>query len=266
MPRQAWDGKLSLIFSVGCVHAQGSGGGLVWGKSPKLGQIGMKWTALRRKVLEIEGPERYDRLVASIRPIRPAAPAPLELQERAMDNLRYIRLAMERAGSFTAVPGVGGVLMGCTALVAAALAARQVSAVRWLAIWAVEAGLAFLIGIAGTAYKSARARVPLLAAPSRRFLAGFVPAMAAGAVLTLVFFRAGAFSFLPGMWLLLYGAGVVSGGSASVRIVPLMGACFMAAGTAAVLGPVSWGNLLLAGGFGGLHILFGIVITVKYGG
>lgn len=190
----------------------------------------------------------------------------MQLQQRALDNLRYIRLAMERAGSFTAVPGVGGTLMGCTALVAAALAARQAIAVRWLAIWVAEAGLALLIGIVATAHKSARARMPLLSAPSRRFLAGFMPAMAAGALLTLVLFHAGALAFLPGVWLLLYGVGVVSGGAASVRVVPLMGACFMAAGAAALLGPPGWGNLFLAGAFGGLHILFGIVITVKYGG
>jgi hypothetical protein len=90
--------------------------------------------------------------------------------------------------------------------------------------------------------------------------------MTAGAVLTLVLFRTGAMGFLPGVWLLLYGTSVVSGGAASVRIVPLMGACFMAAGAVALLAPPSWGNLLLAAGFGGLHILFGIVITVKYGG
>lgn len=183
-----------------------------------------------------------------------------------MDNLRYIRLAMERAGSFTSVPGLGGTLMGCTALVAAALAARQRYATRWLAIWVAEAALALLIGIAAAAQKSARARMPLFSAPGRRFLAGFVPPMAAGALLTLVWFRAGAYNFLPGTWLLLYGAGVVSGGAASVRVVPLMGVCFMAAGAAALVGPAGWGNLLLAGGFGGLHILFGIVITVKYGG
>jgi len=201
-----------------------------------------------------------------IRPIRPAAPEPVELQERALDNLRYIREAMERAGSFTSVPGLGGTLMGCTALVAAALAARSRYGARWLAIWMAEAALALLIGVASTAHKSSRARVPLLAAPSRRFLAGFLPALLAGALLTAVLFRAGAFDLLPGTWLLLYGAGVVSGGSASVRVVPLMGACFMAAGAAALLGPASWGNLLLAGAFGGLHILFGMVITVKYGG
>ena len=208
----------------------------------------------------------YHRNVALIRPIRSASPPPTELHERAMDNLRYIRLAMERAGSFTAVPGVGGTVMGCTALVAAAAAARHQDPVRWLAIWVAEAALALLIGIAAAAQKSVKARTPLLSAPGRRFVAAFVPAMAAGALLTWVLFRGGALQFLPGTWLLLYGTAVVSGGASSVRVVPLMGTCFMAAGAAALLGPTSWGNLLLAAGFGGLHILFGIVITVKYGG
>ena len=227
----------------------------------------MKWVALcHKKYLKLIRRSGYDRFVALIRPLRSPAPQPAELHERAMDNLRYIRLAMERAGSFTSVPGVGGTLMGCTALVGAALAARQQNSVRWLAVWVAEAALALLIGIAAAAHKAARSRMPLLSAPGRRFLAGFVPAMAAGGLLTVVLFRAGAVEFLPGMWLLLYGAGVVSGGAASVRVVPLMGVCFMAAGAAALLGPPHWGNLLLAGGFGGLHILFGIVITVKYGG
>jgi hypothetical protein len=190
---------------------------------------------------------------------------PLELHEHAMDNLRYIRRTLERAGSFTAVPGVGGVLMGCTALAAAWLAARQANRVGWLAVWAAEAGLAMLIGIAASALKSRRAKMPLLSGPGRKFLAGFAPAMLAGALLTAVLFRAGVGGFLPGVWLLLYGAGVVSGGSASERVVPLMGASFMAFGAIALLVP-GWNDLMLVAGFGGLHVLFGIVIAVKYGG
>ncbi|PWU09325.1 MAG: hypothetical protein C5B51_06420 [Terriglobia bacterium] len=183
-----------------------------------------------------------------------------------MDNLHYIRLAMERAGSFTAVPGVGGVLMGGTAMAAAWIAASQSAASRWLTVWVSEAVIALLLGILFAARKSARAKMPLLSAPGRKFIAAFVPSMAAGALLTFVLYRDGAVAVLPGVWLLLYGASVVSGGAASVRIVPLMGACFMAAGTLALLGPRDWGNPLLAVGFGGLHILFGIIITVKYGG
>jgi hypothetical protein len=205
-------------------------------------------------------------MVASIRPIRPSATAPVELHATAMDNLLYIRRTMERAGSFTAVPGAGGVLMGATALAAAWMAASQADARRWLAVWVGEAVVALLIGMAAAARKSALAKMPLLSAPGRKFIATTVPSMAAGALLTLVLFRAGTLAVLPGMWLLLYGAGVVAGGAASVRVVPMMGACFMALGMVALLAPASWGNPLLAAGFGGLHILFGLAISVKYGG
>ncbi len=208
--------------------------------------------------------------MASIRQIRrPPERVPSEpvaLQAHALDNLRYIRQAMERAGSFTAVPGIGGVFMGATAIAAAWIAASRSTATGWFITWLSEATLALLIGIAAAARKSVHARIPLLSAPGRKFLAAFVPSMAAGALLTAVLFRAGVTSVLPGVWLLLYGAAVVSGGAASVRVVPLMGASFMALGATALLAPASWGNALLAAGFGGLHILFGVLISVKYGG
>jgi hypothetical protein len=182
-----------------------------------------------------------------------------------MDNLRYIRETMERAGSFTAVPGKGGVLMGLAALGAAHLGWGRQGDVRWLATWTGTAALAIAIGIVAAALKSHRSRMPLFSGPGRKFVAGFVPAILAGGMLTAVFFRAGLSIFLPGIWLLLYGAGIVSGGSASVRIVPLMGACFMAAGALALLVP-AWNPILLPVGFGGLHVLFGVIIAVKYGG
>ena len=195
-------------------------------------------------------------------------PQPVELHAHAMDNLRYIRRAMERAGSFTAVPGIGGMLMGSTALAAAWMASRQAERGGWLLVWMAEALLAVAIGIAGAAWKARRARLPLLSGPGRKFVAGFAPAMLAGALLTAVLFRAHLAEFLPGMWLLLYGTAVVSGGSASVRVVPLMGACFMAAGAAALCwsGSPLPGDAVLAAGFGGLHIVFGTIIAVKYGG
>jgi hypothetical protein len=190
---------------------------------------------------------------------------PVELHERAMDNLQYIRRTLERAGSFTAVPGKGGVAMGMVALLAARLAVLQPGAGGWLAVWSLAAVLAMAIGIAGAALKSRRFQIPLFSGPGRKFIAGFVPALLAGAVLTVVFYRAGISGFLPGVWLLLYGAAVLSGGWASVRVVPIMGACFMFVGTAALMLP-GWNDLLLPVGFGGLHLIFGTVIAVKYGG
>jgi len=55
--------------------------------------------------------------MGAVRPIRPTA-EPIGLHDQAMDNLRFIRDAMENAGSFTAVPGVGGIVVGATALFA----------------------------------------------------------------------------------------------------------------------------------------------------
>jgi hypothetical protein len=191
---------------------------------------------------------------------------PAQLHEHAMDNLRYIRRTLERAGEFTAVPGVGGMWMGSTALAAAWVAGPRTSAPRWLAVWLIEAVAALLIGIASAALKSRRVRMPLLSGPGRKFLAGFAPAMLTGAVLTVVLLRCGLPGVLPGIWLLLYGTAVVSGGAASVRAVPAMGVCFMLTGVLALFLPAVSGDVLLAAGFGGLHIVFGTIIAVKYGG
>lgn len=204
--------------------------------------------------------------MATVRPVRAPAQEPIPLHAHAMDNLRYIRRTMERAGSFTAVPGAGGVMIGVTALAAAVLASRERDAVAWVLVWVAEAVLACLIGVAGAAWKSRRVRLPLLSGPGRKFLLGFAPPLLVGALLTLACCRTGTLSLLPGIWLLLYGAGVLTGGAASVKVVPVMGLAFMTLGACALFAPAAWSNAVLAAGFGGLHVLFGAIITVKYGG
>ena len=183
-----------------------------------------------------------------------------------MDNLRYIRGTMERAGSFTAVPGLGGVLMGSSALVAAWLATSLTQTGHWMTVWTVECVVGIVIGAGAAALKARRMNSPLLSGPGRKFIAVFSPAILAGVVLTLVFHDADLSWFLPGIWLLLYGTAVVSAGWGSVRAVPLMGLGFMILGTLALAMPDLPGDVLLAAGFGGLHIVFGTVIAVKHGG
>jgi hypothetical protein len=191
---------------------------------------------------------------------------PVALDDRARDNLRFIRETMERAGSFTAVPGWGGVAMGITALGAAAIASRQTSHIAWLLTWICEAFVAIAIAAWTTFSKARDAGTPLFSGPGRRFVYSFAPPLFVGALLTIVLMRAGFRDAVPGVWLLLYGTGVVTGGAFSIRIVPLMGLCFMVLGAVALFCPAGWENILLAAGFGGLHVLFGGVIARNYGG
>jgi hypothetical protein len=188
------------------------------------------------------------------------------MHAHAIDNLRYIRQTMERAGSFTAVPGTGGILMGVIALIASMLAGRTSDIFVWLAIWVFAAVAALTTGVLFAARKAHAAKMPLLSGPGRKFIIGLVPPMIAGAIVTAALYRIGVPGPVPGAWMLFYGTGVLTGGAASVRVVPVMGVCFMLVGTVALFSPAAWGNSLMAAGFGGLHILFGTIITVKYGG
>jgi hypothetical protein len=192
--------------------------------------------------------------------------APRPLHDRALDNLRYIRQTMERAASFTAVPGWGLAVVGATALGAAWLAARQATPELWLATWLGEAVFALSIGGTALVRKAFAVHDPLLSGPGRRFGLSFLPPMVVGGLLTVAVWRAGLWHALPGTWLLLYGAGCVTGGAFSVRIVPVMGLCFMLVGSVALLGPTAWGNWCMAAGFGGLHLAFGTIIARRHGG
>ena len=191
---------------------------------------------------------------------------PLPIHAKAEDNLRFIRETMERAGSFTAVSGWGQVAIGASALAAAWLASVAGSGDRWLAVWLGESALAVGIAMATTTWKVRDARVPLVSGPARKFALSFVPTIVAGAVLTAVLVGRGSYSMLPAVWMLLYGAAVVSAGTFSVPIVPVMGACFMAAGTLTLILPAQYGDLMMAIAFGGLHLLFGAAIARRYGG
>ena len=204
------------------------------------------------------------------RPARPHLVQPPALHLRAMDNLRFIRETMEGAARFTAVSGMGEVAVGLTALGAAFLASRQTDPAAWIGVWLWEALLGVLITVGALAWKARRVEISLFSQPGRRFALGLFPPFLAGALLTLILYQAGALSVLPGMWLLLYGTGVVTGGAFSVRIVPVMGLAFMALGGLALLSPLvmhtAWRDGFLAAGFGGLHIFFGLVIARKHGG
>ena len=156
--------------------------------------------------------------------------------------------------------------MGITALAAAYFAARQPTSARWLSIWLVEVFVAVAIAAPAAATKAHRANAKLLSGPGRKFLFSFAPPVVVGGLLTLALAEAGQYALLPGVWLMLYGTAIVTGGAFSVRVVPIMGLCLIALGAIAMVAPATWGDYLMAAGFGAIQIVFGGWIALKYGG
>ncbi len=199
-------------------------------------------------------------------PVRPGAPDPVALHSYALEHLRYIRHTMERAASFTAVSGRAQVVVGLVGLTAALVAWRQPTRTAWLATWLASAVLSAAVSVAGFWKKGKALGVPLFSGPGRKFALSFLPSLFAGVVVTAILVRAGHYDLLPTVWLLLFGSAVMAGGSFSVPPVPVMGACFLVLGVVAALSPAEWGNALMALGFGLVNLVFGTLITVKYGG
>ena len=201
--------------------------------------------------------------------------APIPLHLRAEDNLSFIRDAMTRSSSFTAVPGWGMVAMGGIALFGAWVAAVQQSLDWWVNTWGVVAAVACSVGVAFMLVKAKRNRASLFSGPGKRFVLSFSPSIAAGIILSELFYRQNLDHLMPTTWLMLYGIAVMNGGAYSVKPVPLTGLCFLVLGVASaflpletvtVVGSFLLRDAILALGFGGFHIVLGVIVATKYGG
>jgi hypothetical protein len=201
-------------------------------------------------------------------PCRAMSEAPLPMREHALDNIRFIRDAMERAGSFTSIPGWGGVGVGVTAIIAAIVAQQFLgkSLRMWLATWLAEAIVAAAIGFGTMAMKARGSEAPFMSGAAKRFFISYFAPLVAGAIVTLALVRVEAYAAIPSTWLLLYGAAFVSSGAFSIKVIPIMGVAFMLFGGLAALLPLGASNVILGIAFGGLHIIFGFIIARSYGG
>ena len=198
--------------------------------------------------------------------VSPERSGPHSIGGHAADNLRFIRQTMERSATFTAIPGVGGVVMGVVGVAGALVASQQPSGDGWLVTWLGAAALAAIAGLIAMARKAGQAGSKLTGANARRFALGMAAPFVAGAAITYALWGTKTFSAMPPVWLLLYGAGVLTGGAYSITIVRVIGVCFMLLGLISVVTPPEWGNVWLGIGFGAVHLGFGLYIARNHGG
>lgn len=183
----------------------------------------------------------------------------VNLDVHAIATLRYIRASMEAAGS-VAVPGSAGIAMGVVGLIATALSMTPALQSHWLAIWLAAAPIAITAGGSLLARSTTVASFVATGTPGRKLALALLPCLFAGAAMTAVLLNAAHTAAIPGTWLLLYGCALISASVCTKQIVGWMGVCFAGIGLVALIAPTGFQLALLGCGFGGLHILFGILI------
>lgn len=192
---------------------------------------------------------------------------PTNIKQHAEENLRFIRGAMERAEGVSSVSGIGGMLMGVSALCAMAMAARLPSLSGQLILWVYTAFLAVLLVSVASYLKARRIGSPFLQGDSsRRFLLCLLPVLLVGAILSWSLWSTPQLALLPGLWMMLYGCGLLSAGTYTVQPIMLTGAGFIIAGLFSYALPVAHSNIILGACFGGLHIISGYWIYKHHGG
>jgi len=173
---------------------------------------------------------------------------------------------MERAEPVTVISGWGIAAAGGVGFVATAATLQTPLTTRWVATWVAAAVVAFAVSLGATLRKATRSGTPFLTGATQRLALAFAPAMFIAAVLTGMLLRQGLGQFLTPLWLLSYGAAVIAAGMFSVRVIPVMGACFVLLGTIAAIVPSGFETWLMAAGFGGVHAVCGVLIARRCGG
>jgi hypothetical protein len=181
------------------------------------------------------------------------------LDSHATATLRYIRSSMEGA-VLLAVPGSAGIVLGTMGLIATALCFVPTLRAYWVAIWLIAALLGAVVGSILLVRESSLRELRLVGTPLRKFALSLSPSLGAGLVMTAVHWFGGNLHAIPGTWLLLYGCALVAASAATTRIIAALGALFILFGLAALLLSDDFQILVLGAGFGGLHIVFGLLI------
>jgi hypothetical protein len=183
----------------------------------------------------------------------------VRIDSHAVATLRYIRTSMEAAASIV-VPGSAGIAMGSVGLLAMGASSAPSLHEHWLGIWLIAAVLAGGIGLALITRPASLRGLTLSGTPVRKFALCLFPSLFGGAVMTAVHWTNGNLHAIPGTWLLLYGCALIAASVAATRTIAMMGGSFVAVALLALVLPDNLQILMLGIGFGGLHLLFGLLI------
>lgn len=205
--------------------------------------------------------------------------------EKATEELRVIRQLMERPIRFSTMSGLSGIWAGAAALLGVALDFFVTGRFRRdgdLALW-INGGTwtgVFLAAFAGvwllTRRRERQQGMPAWSRIKTRILLTILPPFLGGVGLTVIVLlrqcllhspaSPAQFGLVPAIWMLFYGAALWQLGEFSPCEVRGLGVAFLVAGLVAAAAFQSCPYLALGATFGGFHVVYGIVVWIRYGG
>ncbi len=198
--------------------------------------------------------------------------------DNGLKEVAEIRSMMERSTKFLSLSGLSGIGAGIVALVGWGWASSYLksrfpagneAAVNHeeILVFMLASGLVIVGALAVAMFFSwrlARKRgLPIWNITARDVVLALLSPLTSGGVFSLILVRQSLYGLIPSAMLLFYGMALVNAGKYTVHDIRILGLSEVLLGLAAGLLP----DLALwfwAAGFGLLHILYGIVMYLKY--
>ncbi len=202
-------------------------------------------------------------------------------KQKYLDDLQEIKSIMDRSSRFISLSGMSGIVAGCVALVGAYLAYVLVYSgqdylsyheailnrenfytllflATTLLVLAVGSGLFF------THRKATKNNQKLWDSQAKRLLINLFIPLGVGGVLCLILISKGFIGLAAPLTLVFYGLGLVNASKYTLSEIRSLGLLQILLGLLACQF-VGYGLVFWAMGFGVLHIVYGVVMHIKYG-
>jgi hypothetical protein len=202
----------------------------------------------------------------------------MEKEKEHLQQLQEIRSLMERSTKFVSLSGISGIAAGCIALAGAYIQYRYMDKEgRYLTCFRVDGEfiifsiinfLSILILALFSAYyftqrKAKKNKQSVWDSSSKRLMMSLATPLACGGLFCGVLYLYGLVGLIASSSLIFYGLALVSGSNFTLRDIRYLGFVQIALGFVAAY-YIGFGLLFWALGFGVLHIVYGIVMYVKY--
>lgn len=208
-------------------------------------------------------------------------PPAFELVEsagEAQENLRVIRMTMERSTRHSTFSGFSGIVIGMVVFLGYWLTRDAVlesetlpNRLMFIGVWSAVLTFSILVDYLLTKRRAAQLGKTALSPLGKQLTRAAMPGFFAALAMTVYYATHPGMvgPYLFGFWMLCYAVSLLAVGMFSVKEVSYLGWAFLLAGAVTLILPVDGWYIgprgMVAIAFGGFHIVYGVYMGYKYG-